>query len=140
MRAYGAISVFQKEHKRLLDQHTRADFAFMSCSRWLGVRLDLIVCLLLAAATFGATFVANLGIWSSSEALVAGVMYVLQLAGNFQWAIRQSAEVENMMVSVERVIGYSHLAPEAPLHQPSSDQLDLENWPSKGCIEAKEVN
>jgi ATP-binding cassette subfamily C (CFTR/MRP) protein 4 len=139
LRAYGTVKVFQEQHKRLLDQHTRADFAFMSSSRWLGVRLDLIVCLLLAAATFGATYVSSLGVWSSPEALVAGVMYVLQLAGNFQWAIRQSAEVENMMVSVERIIQYSHLDSEPPLVQAAAKGIDLENWPPRGEIVAKQV-
>lgn len=39
----------------------------------------------------------------------------LNILSMFQWGMHQSAEVENQMTSVERVIEYSQLQPEAAL-------------------------
>lgn len=36
----------------------------------------------------------------------------IRLTGNFQWCVRQSAEIENYMTSVERIIEYTRLPSE----------------------------
>lgn len=50
---------------------------------------------------------------SSEVGLV--IASTLALTGQFQWGVRQSADVENQMTSVERVIEYGQLPQEAPL-------------------------
>jgi hypothetical protein len=42
------------------------------------------------------------------------LMYVLQLAAIFQWATRQSSDVENQIVSVERIMEVSTFSPLLP--------------------------
>lgn len=64
------------------------------------------------------------------------VLQLLQLSGLFQWAIRQSAEVVNLMVSVERVSEYGALVPEAAL----TSKADEETWPKEGTIEVKALS
>ena len=39
----------------------------------------------------------------------------MSLTGVFQWAVRQSAETDNQMTSVERVMEYGQLPSEASL-------------------------
>jgi ABC-type multidrug transport system fused ATPase/permease subunit len=66
------------------------------------------------------------------------LMYVLQLGGAFQWTVRQCADVENEIVSVERVNEYCMLPAEAALdsepgHSPPP------SWPAKGAIVAQNL-
>ena len=57
---------------------------------------------------------------------------LLQLATTFQWGVRQSAEVVNQMISVERVSAFGHLPSEAPL---SMDRDNMaEQWPQNGSM------
>ncbi|XP_042110921.1 ATP-binding cassette sub-family C member 4 isoform X2 [Ovis aries] len=63
--------------------------------------------------------------------------YALTLMGMFQWCVRQSAEVENMMISVERVIEYTDLEKEAPWE---SQKRPLPSWPHEGVIIFDNVN
>lgn len=63
---------------------------------------------------------------------------LIQLAGMFQWCIRQSAEVVNLMVSVERVLAFKNLEPEAPLTLDGDKSLDAA-WPQNGKIEVEDV-
>lgn len=50
-----------------------------------------------------------------------------------QWGMRQTAELENCMTSVERVVEYTDLEPEPPL-EIKDNNVDLKDWPSSGSI------
>uniref|UniRef100_H2LF23 Cystic fibrosis transmembrane conductance regulator n=1 Tax=Oryzias latipes TaxID=8090 RepID=H2LF23_ORYLA len=63
--------------------------------------------------------------------------YAVTLMGMFQWGVRQSAEVENMMISVERVVEYSDLKSEAPWETQKRPPPD---WPSKGLVTFDQVS
>ena len=65
---------------------------------------------------------------------------LIQLGSIFQWSVRQSAEVVNQMVCVERVSEYSNLPPEAPLYLGADDTSSALNWPSSGSIEVKNLS
>jgi ATP-binding cassette, subfamily C (CFTR/MRP), member 4 len=64
---------------------------------------------------------------------------LLQLAGMFQWCIRQSAEVVNQMVSVERVLSFGKIEPEASLELDSDKSLNS-SWPNFGTVDVKDLS
>lgn len=145
IRANDAVPYFQEKFRRAHDAHTRAFFAFISASRWVGFRMDFLMFFFLALACFLAVLVQAKG-WFQVDPTILGlsISSLLQLAGMFQWCIRQSAEVVNQMVSVERVMAFGDLESEAPLdcdddkqfgaHPADKSDGQLSLWPKEGSI------
>lgn len=72
-------------------------------------RLDTLIVAFLAAAAFFAVPARDF----VDPALVGlSLSYTLMMTGMFQWMVRQSAEVENQMISVERCLEYTKLPTE----------------------------
>ena len=93
----------------------------------------------LAIASFAAVVVDEQA-WFDIDPGILGlaISMLIQLSGLFQWCIRQSAEVVNMMVAVERVIGYRDLPSEAAL----TNEYDaaIKDWPAKGEIDVNNLS
>ena len=133
IRSNGASEFFKGKFRSVHDGHSRAFFAFIACSRWLGFRMDALMFIFLTIASFAAVVVHQAN-WFRIDPGILGlaVSLLIQLSGLFQWCIRQSAEVVNQMVAVERVIGFRDLPSEAALITDNDEKI--ENWPSKGEI------
>lgn len=119
IRAFDMVPPFCQHNKALLNSNVRGYFIYVATARWLGFNLDATVIGLLLASTFGAVLAKAYNAGINNTAIVVGIMYVIQLTGLFQWAVRQTAEVESIMVSVERILAYSDLEPEGRLHGPA---------------------
>ncbi|KAI9354057.1 hypothetical protein DFJ73DRAFT_827739 [Zopfochytrium polystomum] len=131
VRAYSSEIRFREIFMNFQDENTRIFFSFLSSARWLGLRLDLLSAFFLTVVAF-----ATVAIRYSSLGLSSGIVglllsYALQLMGLLQWAVRQSAEVENLMVSVERIIEYTKLKSEAPAETAVKPR---DNWPDRGEV------
>ena len=63
----------------------------------------------------------------------------LMLTGMTQWGVRQSAELESQMTSVERIIEYSKLPQEAEL-ETKGENKPKDNWPKNGKIELQNMS
>eukprot|EP00058_Branchiostoma_floridae_P004550 XP_002590038.1 hypothetical protein BRAFLDRAFT_81656 [Branchiostoma floridae] len=129
IRAFGAQESFQQEFDAHQDLHSEAWFLFLAGSRWMSVRIDFLASLFVTAVTVCSV--------PASQALDGGlvglsVTYAIMVTGFFQWVVRQSAEVENLMTSAERVVTYTKLEPEAPLTTGTKPPRD---WPQCGGIE-----
>ncbi|XP_068382626.1 ATP-binding cassette sub-family C member 4-like [Eschrichtius robustus] len=135
IRANNAEQKFQEVFDTHQDLHSEAWLLLLTTSRWLAVRLDAICAILVTVVAFVSLILA--------ETLDAGrvglaLSLALTLMGMTQWCIRQSVKVENMMISVERVIEYTDLEKEAPwkyfFHRlPPA-------WPHEGKIFFQNIN
>ncbi|XP_070655987.1 ATP-binding cassette sub-family C member 4-like isoform X1 [Bos indicus] len=133
IRAYKAEQKFQELFDAHQDLHSEAWFLLLTTSRWLAVYLDVICAIFVTVVAFGALILV--------ETLDAGhvglvLSLTITLTSIFQWCVRQSVEVENMMISVERVIEYTDLVKEA------SWELEYRpppSWPNKGMISLHNV-
>lgn len=63
------------------------------------------------------------------------ISYALSITQTLNWMVRQSCEIETNIVSVERVIEYTKLTPEAPDELP--DVPSPPGWPSRGVVAFK---
>lgn len=69
------------------------------------------------------------------------ITQAINLIGMCNWGLRQTAELENQMTSVERVIEYTKLPSERSLETKSEVLKSLpENWASRGVINFKNVS
>ena len=129
------LSKFEKLH----DAHTRAHFAFIASSRWFAMALDSLAFVLMSASSFLAVLFHSQG-WFAIDPAVLGLALtmLIQLATtNFPWMVRQSAEVTNQMVSVERIVAFSCLEPEAALI--TEDDHEFPDWPTANSIRVEDL-
>jgi ATP-binding cassette, subfamily C (CFTR/MRP), member 1 len=135
IRAYRQQGRFQKENEWRVDANLKAYFPSVSANRWLAVRLEFIgaVCIL-GAAGFSVISVAG-GSELSAGLVGLAMSYALQITTSLNWIVRQTVEVETNIVSVERVLEYARLPPEAPEIIPGKRPPVA--WPSKGALQFK---
>lgn len=116
------------EFDKLQDLHSSAFYLFISTSRAFGFWLDLF-CVIYIAIVTGSFFIfgghgGNVGL---------AITQAMAMTGMVQWGMRQSAELENTMTAVERVVEYESVDPEDELEAPIHRQPPKE-WPERGEI------
>uniref|UniRef100_A0A3Q1B681 Cystic fibrosis transmembrane conductance regulator n=1 Tax=Amphiprion ocellaris TaxID=80972 RepID=A0A3Q1B681_AMPOC len=134
IRAFGAEERFQNTFDAHQDLHSEAWFLFLTTSRWFAVRLDFICAVFVTITTFGCVLLRD---QLDAGSVGLALSYAVTLTGMFQWGVRQSAEVENMMTSVERAVEYTELESEAPWE---TQKHPPPNWPSKGLVTFDQVS
>ena len=145
IRCCGAEPKLIQEFDRLQDIHTSAWYCFIATSRLLGVYCDWIVFFYLCLCTFPFIISGQENTGGGDVGLV--ISTALALTGMLQYGMRQSAELENLMTSVERVMEYGEIRTEEEVEDDSTSKInnqsqirtDSEAWPSKGIIEFKHV-
>ncbi|CAH1643264.1 unnamed protein product [Spodoptera littoralis] len=111
IRSFGAEFLLADEFDLHQDLHSAAWYLFITCSRAFGFFLDLVCLLFIVCVTFSCLMKTDMD--GSNVGLA--ITQSISLTGIFQWGMRQSAEMENQMTSVERVLEYTKLPQEPAL-------------------------
>ncbi|XP_036674589.3 ATP-binding cassette sub-family C member 4 [Drosophila suzukii] len=131
IRALQAQSALELEFHEYQNTNTSAWFLFLSCTRAFALWSDVLCIVYMTAVTFSFLLLKNE--FDSGDVGLA-ILHSTTMTGMCQWGMRQTAELENQMTSVERVLEYTEQPSEAPLETPEKFKPKTE-WPSKGRIE-----
>ncbi|XP_074597278.1 ATP-binding cassette sub-family C member 4-like [Brevipalpus obovatus] len=133
IRAFQMEYIFEKNFVQELNDHSATWMIFIYVSRSFGLWIDWITFVyMIATAIF---------IYISSDVIPAGsaglaLSQILMLTNTLQWTVRQSAEFESQMTSVERILEYTELPHEADL---VSAVRPSQSWPREGAIRFNRV-
>ncbi|KZT29601.1 ABC protein [Neolentinus lepideus HHB14362 ss-1] len=137
IRSYGELDRFVQDNKYYVDLEDRALILTVTNQRWLAIRLDCCG----AIMTFIVSMLCIGGVSGIDPAQIGLVLtYTTSLVQLCGMVTRQTAETENYMNSVERVVHYSRgdlIEQEASHEKP--DCMPPSNWPSEGAIEFRNV-
>ncbi|CAJ0569826.1 unnamed protein product, partial [Mesorhabditis spiculigera] len=123
----GTVGVIFLANPRM-NMNSAAFSLSLTTSRWFAVQIDWIVAGFVSFVAFACAFAS--GDFLPGEVALM-LVYAVQLTGFFSWIMRQSAEMQNGMVSVERILNMCALPSE---HLDKGHMQTPSGWPSKGEI------
>jgi ATP-binding cassette, subfamily C (CFTR/MRP), member 4 len=107
IRAFQAEAILTKEFDNHQDLHSSAWYLFIGSSRAFGFWLDIFCVIYIILVTLSFLVLDTYDSGSMEGAMVGlAITQSIGLTGMFQWGMRQSAELENQMTSVERIMEY----------------------------------
>lgn len=133
IRAYNAETILKEEFDYHQDTHTSCWFLFISAGSALGLALDAMCLVFVACVVY---FYMIFGNDVPGDRIGLAVTQATSLTWMLQWGVRQSAEVSNQLMAVERVLEYRDLEPEPQSDKPRATHKD---WPANGSIQFTNV-
>uniref|UniRef100_A0A8C3D4E9 ABC-type glutathione-S-conjugate transporter n=1 Tax=Cairina moschata TaxID=8855 RepID=A0A8C3D4E9_CAIMO len=130
IRAYKDQERFILKSNFLVDENQRICFAGAVADRWLATNLEFLGNSIVLFAALFATVGRN---HLSPGTAGFSISYALQITGVLNWMVRSWTEIENNIVSVERVKEYSRTPKEAPWTL--NGKLQGQVWLTEGRIE-----
>ncbi|CAD6992114.1 unnamed protein product [Ceratitis capitata] len=135
IRAFCAQKMLISEFDNYQDLHSSGYYMFLITNRAFGYWLDCFCALYLAVTTLSFLFSSP----DNGGDVGLAITQAMGLTGMVQWGMRQSAELENCMTSVERIIEYKEIEPEGDLEsQPKKKPPKA--WPEQGKIVFDELS
>ncbi|XP_054155853.1 multidrug resistance-associated protein 1-like [Oppia nitens] len=131
IRAYKCIDRFVRESDRRVDINQMCLYPNVVANSWLQIWLtSLSNCLLFFAALFA---VLGKGSLTGGD-LGLSLSYAMSLTLMLDQFIKTFAQLENNMVSVERIDEYCRLESESDWHRCVDDYPLANNWPDRGSV------
>lgn len=137
IRVCQAEKKLESEFCSHLDHNSSAWLLFITTTRAFAFWLDFICVAYISVVTYSFLWLQSDDATGANVGLT--ISQVMGLVGMCQWGMRQFAELENQMVSVERVMEYANLKSEPPLTT-EPKYRPFAGWPDKGAVEFKGVN
>uniref|UniRef100_A0A7N8YFT5 ABC-type glutathione-S-conjugate transporter n=1 Tax=Mastacembelus armatus TaxID=205130 RepID=A0A7N8YFT5_9TELE len=130
IRAFGEQSRFILQANKRVDFNQTSYFPRFVATRWLAVNLEFVG----NGVVLAAAILSVMGKNTLSPGIVGlAVSHSLQVTGILSWIVRSWTDVENNIVSVERVNEYADTAKEASWSIEGSSLPQA--WPHRGTIE-----
>ncbi|KAK0042761.1 multidrug resistance-associated protein 1 [Biomphalaria pfeifferi] len=135
VRAFGAEQRFIKDSDTKVDLNQICKLMNYTCNRWLGVRLEFLGNLIILLAAIIAV--------ATKDSISAGIMglsisFALQITTNLNWLVRMISDLETQVVSVERIVEYSELQPEAAWE--IDNNTSPAGWPQSGHVSVENLS
>ncbi|KAF9005892.1 metal resistance protein YCF1 [Cyathus striatus] len=132
IRAFNQQSTFIKTNYLRIDRNQMCYLPSISVNRWLAVRLEFVgAMIILIVAVLAMSALLTTGVDAGLVGLV--LSYALNTTSSLNWVVRSASEVEQNIVSVERILHQTSVEPEAPQEIPETKPSGI--WPSGGEIQ-----
>lgn len=133
IRAHNAQTILKEEFDYHQDTHSACWFMFITTSSAFGFSMDVMCFLFVCCVIYFYMVVSGA---ASGDQIGLAITQALSITTMLQWGVRQSAEVSNQLMAVERVLEYCGLEPEP---EPKRPQPVAKEWPSDGAIEFRNI-
>ncbi|XP_054165164.1 multidrug resistance-associated protein 1-like [Oppia nitens] len=134
IRAYGCSQRFIGHMESLVDSNQRCQYPNVLANSWLQIRLDFVSCVVIF---FAALFIILDRQSLTSADTGMSLSNVINLSYVIGKLVQLSTQLENSMISFERIEEYCQLKSEPDL---TSGQQLPDNWPNDGCVEFRQYS
>ncbi|XP_037030669.1 multidrug resistance-associated protein 4-like [Bradysia coprophila] len=131
IRAFKAQQILSNEFDTHQDLSTSSWYLFLASTRAFALWLELVCVLYMATVILSFLLLGNDTLGGNVGLAITQIFNLIIMC---QWGMRQTAELENQMTSVERVIEYTDLKSE-PALESVEKYRPPEKWPECGIIQ-----
>lgn len=135
IRAFGAEKALIEEFDNYQDRHSSGYFMLIATSRAFAYWLDCC-CIVYVAIVVFSLFLSPPA--NSSDIGVA-ITQAMGMTSMVQWGMRQSAELENVITCMDRIIEYKNMTPEG-VFESLPNKKPPKSWPEEGVITISNLN